>query len=76
MTNMMRWEYESRQTLEKILHYYIDEAARTGRNEEKLASIKEKLSRDMDLFKIMRVRFRHDIIFRCNSKVTNNFDNE
>ena len=80
MTNIRNWEVHSRKVLLSILKERIrnligdilaldDEENRELDAYELMNETLISLTRDLDIFKVQRVRYRHDIIFRGNSKI-------
>jgi hypothetical protein len=79
MTNIRAWQASSRSYLEKILHHrlerLIDDIVRvTGDKNKKemlglVKDFKKELVKDLDLFKIQRILYRHELIFRGNKKI-------
>jgi len=80
VTNIRNWEVHSRKVLLSILKERIrnligdilaldDEENRELDAYELMNETLISLTRDLDIFKVQRVRYRHDIIFRGNSKI-------
>jgi hypothetical protein len=80
MTNIRNWEVHSRKVLLSILKERTrnligdilaleDEENRELDAYELMNETLISLTRDLDIFKVQRVRYRHDIIFRGNSKI-------
>jgi|ETNmetMinimDraft_15_1059895.scaffolds.fasta_scaffold419370_2 regulator of protease activity HflC (stomatin/prohibitin superfamily) len=76
MTSVRNWEVHSRGVLEAVLNRYFDSIVEKVEEmstlEEIVAEvdkIRAQLHKDLDCFKIQRVLYRHEIIFRGNSKI-------
>ncbi len=80
MTNIRNWEVHSRKVLLSILKSRVRELVSDIldlQNEEDreldayelMNEMLINLTKDLDIFKVQRVRYRHDIIFRGNSKI-------
>ena len=76
MTSVRNWEVHSRGVLEAVLNRYFDSIVKkveeAGVLEDIVAEvdkIRAQLNKDLDCFKIQRVLYRHEIIFRGNSKI-------
>ena len=80
MTSVRKWEVHSREVLEAAINRHLDsiidkigEVLGTPAVLEDIVAevdkIRAQLNRDLDCFKIQRVLYRHEIIFRGNSKI-------
>ncbi len=80
MTNIRNWEVHSRKVLLSFLKKRTrdlvrdilsleDDEDRELDAYELMNDMLISLTKDLDIFKIQRVRYRHEIIFRGNSKI-------
>lgn len=68
MTSIHKWQKESRDLLAKLIEKHLKDEFDDEKS-SKIKSIMDKIQKDLDLFSVKRVLFRHDIIFRGNNKV-------
>ena len=80
MTNIRNWEVHSRKILLSILrrriNAMVEDIISLEDNEDRGIEAYEvmndtliDLTKDLDIFKIQRVRYRHEIIFKGNNKI-------
>ena len=77
MTNIRKWEAYSRTFLEKIIKMRLGELKEgllsgnmgPGDVDDLFQEVEYSLHKDLDIFKIQRVLYRHEIIFKGNNKI-------